>query len=133
MLSCGPQNLRMTIWDVGGQTKIRRLWRHYFQGSHALIFVVDSADRDRLGEAREELQALLSEDLLADACVLVYANKSDIRGAMSATELARGLDLSDGKLGRNRRWYIQTSVATTGQGLYEGLDWLSRTLEQQGK
>ena len=63
------------IWDVGGQDKIRPLWRHYYQNTQGLIFVVDSNDRERVGEAREELMRMLNEDELRDAVLLVFANK----------------------------------------------------------
>merc|ERR1712113_839149 len=54
--------ISMTIWDVGGQEKIRPLWRHYYQNTQGLIFVVDSNDRDCIGEARDELHRMLNED-----------------------------------------------------------------------
>lgn len=93
------------LTDVGGQDKIRPLWRHYFQNtqvnwnddfelvlyeypailnspslimfycSQGLIFVVDSNDRERVGEAREELMRMLAEDELRDAVLLIFANK----------------------------------------------------------
>jgi ADP-ribosylation factor protein 1 len=66
------------VWDVGGQDKIRPLWRHYFQNTQGIIFVVDSNDRDRIVEAREELQRMLNEDELRDALLLVFANKQDL-------------------------------------------------------
>lgn len=66
------------MWDVGGQDKIRPLWRHYFQNTQGIIFVVDSNDRDRVVEAREELQRMLNEDELRDAALLVFANKQDL-------------------------------------------------------
>lgn len=66
------------MWDVGGQDKIRPLWRHYFQNTQGIIFVVDSNDRDRIVEAREELQRMLNEDELRDALLLVFANKQDL-------------------------------------------------------
>ena len=66
------------MWDVGGQDKIRPLWRHYFQNTQGIIFVVDSNDRDRVVEAREELQRMLNEDELRDAMLLVFANKQDL-------------------------------------------------------
>ena len=66
------------MWDVGGQDKIRPLWRHYFQNTQGIIFVVDSNDRDRIVEAREELQRMLNEDELRDAILLVFANKQDL-------------------------------------------------------
>lgn len=55
------KNISFTVWDVGGQDKIRPLWRHYFQNTQGLIFVVDSNDRDRIGEARDELHRMLNE------------------------------------------------------------------------
>ena len=58
------KNINFTVWDVGGQDKIRKLWRHYFTNSDAIIYVVDSNDRERVHEARQELEALLSDDEL---------------------------------------------------------------------
>ena len=69
------KNISFVVWDVGGQDKIRPLWRHYFQNTQGLIFVVDSNDRDRAAEARDELARMLNEDELRDAVLLVFANK----------------------------------------------------------
>lgn len=104
------KNISFTVWDVGGQDKIRPLWRHYFQNTQGrclrgrrggglgerggrrdpvrarsspqgLIFVVDSNDRERVNEAREELMRMLAEDELRDAVLLVFANKQVGLGA----------------------------------------------------
>ena len=69
------KNLSFIVWDVGGQDKIRPLWRHYYQGTNGLIYVVDSNDRDRIEDAREELTKMLNEDEMRDAVLLVFANK----------------------------------------------------------
>jgi len=122
------KNIHFTVWDVGGQDKIRPLWRHYYQNTQAVIFVVDSNDRERVGEAAEELQKMLREDELREAAVLVLANKQDLPNAMSVAEVTDKLGLHSM---RNRKWYIQATCATSGDGLYEGLDWLAHTL--QGK
>lgn len=53
------KNICFTVWDVGGQDKIRPLWRHYFQNTQGLIFVVDSNDRERITEAEKELQNMV--------------------------------------------------------------------------
>jgi small GTP-binding protein len=79
------KNIQFTVWDVGGQDKIRPLWRHYFQNTQGIIFVVDSNDRDRVVEAREELQRMLNEDELRDAILLVFANKQDLPVCIVAT------------------------------------------------
>lgn len=122
------KNISFTVWDVGGQDKIRPLWRHYFQNTQGLIFVVDSNDYERIGEAREELSRMLNEDELRDAVLLVFANKQDLPQAMSAADVTDKLGLHTL---RNRTWFIQATCATNGTGLYEGLDWLSHTLSHR--
>jgi len=122
------KNISFTVWDVGGQDKIRPLWRHYFQNTQGLIFVVDSNDRERINEARDELHKMLNEDELRDAIVLVFANKQDLPNAMTAAELTDKLGLNQL---RSRQWYIQATCATQGHGLYEGLDWLSSQLSKR--
>merc|ERR1712196_562898 len=105
--------------------KIRPLWRHYFQNTQGLIFVVDSNDRDRVVEARDELHRMLNEDELRDAVLLVFANKQDLPNAMNAAEITDKLGLNSL---RQRHWYIQSTCATSGEGLYEGLEWLSNNI-----
>lgn len=120
------KRLSFTMWDIGGQDKIRPLWRHYYEGSDAIIFCIDSNDRERVDLASMELHKLLSVDELRSACVLVLANKQDLPHSMSASEIMEKLELP--KL-RGRQWHVQPCVATSGDGLYEGLDWLSKTLQ----
>jgi len=129
------KNICFTVWDVGGQDKIRPLWRHYYQNTQGVIFVVDSADKDRLESktkdssgtsAYDELSRLLGEDELKDAALLVFANKQDLPGAATVNEVSSKLGLNNI---RNRKWFIQACCATDGSGLFEGLDWLSDTLK----
>ena len=122
------KNISFTVWDIGGQDKITNLWRVYFQGTQGLIFVVDSADKERIEEARLELQKLLSEELLANVVLLVFANKQDMPDAMSASEVREKLGLVNT---RNRPWFVQSSCAVKGEGLYEGLDWLAGQIKQR--
>ncbi|KAG1833444.1 ADP-ribosylation factor family-domain-containing protein [Suillus variegatus] len=122
------KNIQFTVWDVGGQQKIRLLWQYYFNNAEGIIFVVDSSDRDRISEAKEELHMLMNNDQLRDSLLLVFANKQDMPGAMSAGELTDKLELR--MLGR-RTWYIQSTCATSGDGLYEGLDWLATNLRKR--
>merc|ERR1719160_428993 len=119
------QNISFTVWDIGGQDKIRKLWRHYCQGSQGLIFVIDSSDRDRIQDAREEMSKMLADEEMKDAVLLVFANKQDLPNAMTTAEVSEKLGLQSV---RDRPWFVQAACATTGDGLYEGLDWLSRTL-----
>lgn len=99
-----------------------------FQNTQAIIFVVDSNDRDRLDEAQNELMTMLNEEELKDALLLVFANKRDLSNALSATEISDKLGLS--KM-RNRSWFVQESSATEGRGLFEGLEWLSSNIKNR--
>ena len=89
--------------------------------------MVDSNDRERISEARDELDKMLKEDELRDAVLLVFANKQDLPQAMSVAEITDKLGLHNI---RNRKWYMQAACATTGDGLYEGLDWLASSLNK---
>jgi ADP-ribosylation factor protein 1 len=122
------KTVTFTVWDIGGQDRIRKLWRHYYQGTNGIIFVVDSNDRDRVEDAREELAKMLDEDELNDAVVLVLANKQDLPNSMPAAEVAEKLGLH---ALRRHRWFIQSACATTGEGIYEGLDWLTSALSKK--
>jgi ADP-ribosylation factor protein 1 len=102
------------VWDVGGQDKIRPLWRHYFQNTQGIIFVVDSNDRDRVVEAREELQRMLNEDELRDALLLVFANKQDLPNAMNAAEITDKLGLHSL---RQRAWVRSADSALPNAAL----------------
>lgn len=115
------KNISFTVWDVGGQDKIRALWRHYYSGCEGIIYVVDSLDRDRMGLARDTLKHMLLDDELRNAHVLVLANKQDMPNSMSASEMADKLELSSI---RGRNWHCQPCCAVSAEGLYEGLDWM---------
>eukprot|EP00009_Paramoeba_aestuarina_P002843 CAMPEP_0201522120 /NCGR_PEP_ID=MMETSP0161_2-20130828/16469_1 /ASSEMBLY_ACC=CAM_ASM_000251 /TAXON_ID=180227 /ORGANISM="Neoparamoeba aestuarina, Strain SoJaBio B1-5/56/2" /LENGTH=175 /DNA_ID=CAMNT_0047920885 /DNA_START=51 /DNA_END=578 /DNA_ORIENTATION=+ len=121
------KNLKFTVWDVGGQDKLRPLWRHYFQNTNGVIFVIDSNDKERVVQARNELTKMLMEDELRDAVLLVFANKQDLPNAMTTAELTDKIGLHSL---RQRSWYIQGCCATTGEGLYEGLDWLATNVKK---
>jgi len=111
---------------LGGQTNIRPYWRCYYPETDAIIFVVDSADTERVEEAKAELTAMLDEHDLKDAILLVLANKQDLKKAMSAEEVSEALDLGSIK---GRQWSIQGTSATEGMGLIEGFDWLTEQVK----
>lgn len=120
------KNVKFNVWDVGGQDKIRPLWRHYYTGTQGLIFVVDSNDRDRIDEARQELHRIINDREMRDALLLVFANKQDLPQAMSPADITDKLGLH--RL-RDRNWFVQPSCATTGDGLFEGLTWLNQNVK----
>ncbi|KAG2228819.1 hypothetical protein INT48_006023 [Thamnidium elegans] len=115
------EGFKLNIWDVGGQKSIRSYWRNYFEQTDALIWVVDSADRLRLGDCKRELGLLLQEERLAGATLLVFANKQDISGALSEAEIKSVLGLDDIK---SHHWAILACSAVTGENLLRGMDWV---------
>jgi len=122
------KNLNFTVWDLGGQTSIRPYWRCYYADTAAVIFVIDSTDIDRIGTASEELAAMLHEDELRDAALLVFANKQDQPGAKGAGEISEALKLGELK---DRNWSIVACSAVDGRGINDGMDWLVQTVQSE--
>lgn len=87
--------------------------------------MVDSNDTERIEEASEELNKLLNEDELQGIPVLVFANKQDLPKALSVEEVTRKLELHKYV---GRKWIVQGASANRGEGLFEGLEWLSNAL-----
>nr|XP_012134650.1 PREDICTED: ADP-ribosylation factor-like protein 5B isoform X3 [Megachile rotundata] len=94
---------------------------------HFIMWDLDSTDRERLGVIREELYSMLNHEELSKANVLVYANKQDLKGSMTAAEISRQLDLTSIK---KHQWHIQSCCALTGEGLYQGLEWIVGRLKK---
>uniref|UniRef100_A0A4W5R3K2 ARF GTPase 3 n=1 Tax=Hucho hucho TaxID=62062 RepID=A0A4W5R3K2_9TELE len=122
------KNISFIVWDVGGQDKICPLWRHYFQNTQGLILVVDSNDRERVNEAREELVRMLAEYELRYAVLLIFDNTQNLPNAMNAAEITDKLGLHSLC---HRNWYIQATCTTSGDSLYEGLNWLANQLKNK--
>ncbi|ODV90079.1 hypothetical protein CANCADRAFT_1812 [Tortispora caseinolytica NRRL Y-17796] len=122
------RNLKFNVWDLGGQTSIRPYWRCYYSDTSAVIFVVDATDRDRIETAAEELKAMLDEEELRDAALLVFANKQDQPNAMSGPQVSEALDLASIS---DRSWNVIACSAISGDGLNEGLDWLVDVVAEQ--
>ncbi|XP_035535292.1 ADP-ribosylation factor 6-like [Morone saxatilis] len=108
----------LTVWDVGGQRKMRPHWRHHYTDTAGLVFVVDSWDDKRLDEARKELHRVLRYESLQGVPLVVLANKQDLQGSLSPEALCLKLDLT--RVCEGRAWFIQPCSATTGMGLEEG-------------
>ncbi|KAM8902518.1 ADP-ribosylation factor-like protein 14 [Spinachia spinachia] len=108
----------LTVWDVGGQKKMRPHWRHHYADTAGLVFVVDSCDQKRLDEARKELHRVIKFESLRGVPLVVLANKQDLQAALSPEALCLTLDLR--RVCEGRAWFIQPCSATTGVGLEEG-------------
>ena len=121
------KNVSFTVWDVGGQDKIRPLWRHYFIGCEGLIYVVDSSDKSRFAEAQNELEWILDSDEMAGVPLVILANKQDLPQAVSPADVAVKLGLD--KV-RNRKWHIQGTSALSGEGVFQAMQELSTLVKE---
>lgn len=124
------KNVTFTVWDVGGQDKIRPLWKHYFHNTEGLVYVVDSADRERINEAKDELFWILDSDEMRGVPVVVLANKQDLPNSTEPSDLAQKLGLTQI---RTHPWYIMGTCATNGDGLLEAMTELGKMVKDYKK
>ena len=89
------KNVKLQVWDLGGQTGLRPYWRCYYQDTNAIVYCIDSADKDRLEVAKQELELMLQEEELKGIPVLIMANKQDLPNAMNEQEICNGLGLTE--------------------------------------
>ncbi|KAL0913529.1 hypothetical protein M5K25_016994 [Dendrobium thyrsiflorum] len=146
----GLYDLKNRIWHIQGTCALKgdglyegSVWPYVYHDrlmrfvERPQIYVVDSLDRERIGKAKAEFQAIINDPFMLNSVILVFANKQDMvsyvapllreKGAMTPMEVCDGLGLYDLK---NRIWHIQGTCALKGDGLYEGLDWLASTLKE---
>eukprot|EP00475_Leptophrys_vorax_P041514 TRINITY_DN78276_c0_g1_i1.p1 TRINITY_DN78276_c0_g1~~TRINITY_DN78276_c0_g1_i1.p1 ORF type:complete len:201 (-),score=39.06 TRINITY_DN78276_c0_g1_i1:19-621(-) len=141
------KNINFTVWDIGGQAKIRFIWKRYYDNASAVIFVVDSADQARIGDhasislndlqrtdeeksrsftACEELHIMMQEPALHKVPVLILANKQDQPDAVNADDLANLLGMTQVT---DRKWHVHPTSAISGDGVHEALDWLAENID----
>ena len=121
-------NVKFQIWDVGGQDKLRRLWKHYYNNTHGIIYVIDSSDLNRVDEAINELKVVLSNNTMNNIPLLIYANKQDIKGSITDTEILHKISDID-----KNEYYVQSCSTKTGEGLINGIEWLTERLKKKKK
>jgi len=119
---------KLNIWDVGGQKTLRPYWRNYFEKTDGLIWVVDSADLARLEDCRQELHAILQEERLFGATLLVLANKQDLPSALKLDELGQVLQLNSIT---KRHCHIEACSAVSGEGVLKGFEWLVKDISSR--
>jgi small GTP-binding protein len=118
--------LRLQIWDLGGQSDLRPFWRLYYGNTNGVVFVIDSADRERMELCKQELIALLKEEELKDVPLVIMANKQDLDSAMDAKEVHERLALS---VIKDRKWNIFATSGIQGTGVADTFNWLSEQME----
>ena len=128
------KNVSFTIWDVGGQDRVRPLWRTYAKGAEGIMFVLDSADHETLEEARMELSQLFLHAEMNTLPILLLANKQDLPNALDLDYLNKYfLNFFSDTIYSSRQIMVKSTCAVTGDGLFEALDQLYEMILKQNK
>ncbi|XP_067397525.1 ADP-ribosylation factor-like protein 4D [Emydura macquarii macquarii] len=127
----GSRAVPFQVWDVGGQEKLRPLWKSYTRHTDGLVFVVDSVEGERLEEARVELHKITRTSENQGVPVLILANKQDRAEALSVSEVEKLLALHE--LSSSTLSYVQGCSAVDGLGLQQGLEKLYEMILKRKK
>ncbi|KAM9604535.1 ADP-ribosylation factor-like protein 14 [Trichechus inunguis] len=125
------KSLSLTVWDIGGQEKMRAVWDYYCENTDGLVYVVDSTDKRRLEDSRREFEHILKNEHIKNVPVVLLANKQDMNGALTAEDITRIFKVK--KLCSDRNWYVQPCCAITGEGLPEGFRKLTEFVKRHLK
>ncbi|XP_006901405.1 PREDICTED: ADP-ribosylation factor-like protein 14-like [Elephantulus edwardii] len=112
------KSFSLTVWDVGGQSRMRNLWTCYCENADGLAYVVDCTDQRRLDDSRREFEHILKNEHIKNVPVVLLANKQDVPEALTAMDITRLFKVK--QLCSDRNWYVQPCCAITGEGLAEG-------------
>eukprot|EP00762_Andalucia_godoyi_P007167 ANDGO_08089.mRNA.1 ADP-ribosylation factor 1 len=121
------QNVKLSVWDLGGQSSIRPYWRCYYNNTSGIVFVVDSSDAQRLSIAKQELMMMLEDEELRGVPLLVFANKADLAESLPDAQISVAMGLTHI---RGRPWTLQRASATKGEGIEDGFSWLTRHIRK---
>lgn len=115
--------ISLNFWDLGGQEELQSLWDKYYAESHAVIYIVDSNDRERIPESKETFDKMIANKNLSGVPLLVLANKQDIPHCMGVREVKPIFDKNAHLIGR-RDCMVMPVSALNGDGVDEGIRWL---------
>ena len=108
------------VWDLGGPEKVRPLWRHYYKGTSAIIFVIDASQEQNIKNTKKEIHNIMKNPELSTCPLLVFANKIDLNPQTSLEDLEYNLELSRVA----KVYHIEQTSALNGKGLSDGMKWL---------
>ena len=123
-------NVKFQAWDLGGQQSIRALWDVYYVNTDAVIYVIDSKDDENFEISKSEFYKVLANKNLKNSVILIFANKQDLPGAKNINKIVEDYELSKIK---DHIWHIIPCSAVNGEGLVNGIKWLSDQLVFRGK
>lgn len=122
----------LNFWDLGGQKDLQLLWDKYFLEAHAVVWVIDSSDRDRLNESIGAFNDIIKNELLNNLPLLFVINKQDLQTAMKLDEIINAFHESLDKIGDRRFLSIPIS-ALKGNGINESIGWIAEQVKVSSK
>ncbi|XP_026461735.1 ADP-ribosylation factor-related protein 1-like [Ctenocephalides felis] len=114
---------KLSFWDLGGQQELQSLWDKYYAESHAIIYVVDSSDRERVEESKATFDRMICNEFLSGVPLLLLANKQDLPDCMGVRDIRPVFQQAGPHIGR-RDCLVMPVSALTGEGIDEGIRWL---------
>jgi small GTP-binding protein len=122
-------NTSIGVIEEGGRSGLRPLRRLHYRHAEGIIFVIDSNDRERIDQVRDELHQIFNDENLQHKSILILANKQDLPDAIKVDELRDKLNLN--KFNGNIKWHLQPTSAIHNEGVYEGFEWLENSLKEK--
>ncbi|GAB1598207.1 ADP-ribosylation factor-related protein 1-like [Argonauta hians] len=122
-------SVRLNFWDLGGQEELQSLWDKYYAESHAIIYIVDSSDRERLEESKEAFDKMISNEALVTVPLLLLANKQDLQGCLPLNEMKKIFSSNPSLIGP-RECKADAVSALRGDGVHEGIEWIVRAVQE---
>ncbi|KAM8888116.1 ADP-ribosylation factor-like protein 4D [Synchiropus splendidus] len=127
----GSRVINFQVWDVGGQEKLRPLWKSYTRRTDGIVFVVDSTEVERMEEAKVELHKITRTSENQGVPVLILANKQDLDSALALSEVEKLLSVHE--LSMYTLYHVQSCSAVDGQGVQQGLERLYDMIQKRKK
>ena len=121
-------NLKLNIFDLGGQKGFRHFWTQINEKSDALVYIIDGVDREHFEESKEVFHTIVNTQINDKIPVLILLNKADLEGSMSRAELIERFELMS--LSKVINWTVYKTSALTGKGLVEAFTFFIHLLEE---
>ncbi|CUG94375.1 ADP-ribosylation factor-like protein, putative [Bodo saltans] len=121
------------IFDLGGAKNFRGIWTHYFHDCHAVIYVVDASDTERLGESAQVFQSVVGHKFMEGKPILVFANKKDkVPAGQSAESIAEvALSLKSVVPSTTPLRVIGTCAIQEDSSVEAGVEWIFGSVENR--
>ena len=122
-------NVCLNFWDLGGQEELQSLWDKYYAESHAVIYMVDTSDMDRLDESLTAFEEMIIHESLDNVPLLMLGNKQDLDNCMTIPAMKKHFKRVAHKIG-HRHCTVMGTSALKGSGVQEGIDWIVQCVQQ---